>query len=267
LGTEIDLCYLQGVLRAHGLWNSRLLDLGCGQGRLEHGLIGAGWEAQNLYLVDASPAGLDIARTLCPAAHLSLHDVEEGIPFAGPFDCILMVEFLEDLTDPRPVVAAALEALRPGGLLVVRGMPNNESFEAFVGREQWKMRAMDHHYQFLNPRTFARLVDSLPGGEILSFGCFLQPGYRFYHVARIARDLGLVGRHAGPETPTAQALADRVLRRIRAVNLDRYPHRERLPVDELAALSTPPQIQAFFDHIHLDYLLAPDFSAVVQRIE
>jgi 2-polyprenyl-3-methyl-5-hydroxy-6-metoxy-1,4-benzoquinol methylase len=294
-GTQIDLCYLEKILAKYRLLNCRLLDLGCGAGRLEPGLIRLGWRPQNLYLMDACAAALDAAQTVCPAANFIPRDVETGTGFTDFFDCILMVEFLEDVTHPREVMRHALDALKPGGFLIMRGMPNNDSVEAFIGRDKWGMRAMDHHYYFFNPRTFSRFLDTFPRAQLLEFGCFLQAGYRFYHVPRIARDIGLVERSgqdvrletadAGPSTlatfpcaacPTqsrgdhwAGHLVDeltwRLLDKLKQVDFETYPHRARLPQAQLLALSTAQEVEAFFDKIHLDYVLAPDFSAVVKK--
>lgn len=272
-GTKIDLCYLKKVFEKYQLVNCRLLDLGCGPGRLGPGLIKVGWDQMNLYFMDSSETGLNAARMVCPSANFLLQDVRRAIGFVDYFDCISMVEFFEDVTDPRRVMRNALDALKVGGLLIIRGMPNNESVEAFVGRDKWKMRVVDHHYNFFNPRTFSRFLENFPQAQLLEFGCFLQEGYRFYNVVRIAKDIGLLNGNAYGDGPRATGegalprgeIAQRLLNKLKRVDFDTYPHRERFPIDEIGDLSTASEIEAFFDRIHLDYRLAPDFSAVIKK--
>jgi 2-polyprenyl-3-methyl-5-hydroxy-6-metoxy-1,4-benzoquinol methylase len=273
LGTEIDLCYLKRIFEKYQLMNCRLLDLGCGQGRLEPGLIKAGWSQENLYLMDSSEVELNAVRKTCPSANFFQRDAEKGIGFFDFFDCIIMVEFFEDVPSPRDVMWNALEALKPGGLLIIRGMPNNESVEAFIGRGKWKMRVVNHHYSFFNPRTFLRFLENFPQAQLLEFGCFLQKGYRFYDVVRIAKDLGLVKDNAHQVGSTATGedmlskweITQRVLSKLKRVDFEMYPNWERLPKEEIRTLSTTQEIETFFDRIHLDYLLAPDFSAVIKK--
>jgi len=271
LGTEIDLCYLKGIFEKYQLVNCRLLDLGCGPGRLGPGLIKAGWDQKNLYLMDYSEAEINAARMICPSANFLVRDARRAIGYVDYFGCIIMLEFFEDVTDPRRVMRNALDALKVGGLLIIRGMPNNESIEAFVGREKWKMRVVDHHYNFFNPRTFSHFLENFPDAQLLEFGCFLQEGYRFYNVVRIAKDIGLLKGNAYGDGPMATGalprdeIAQRLLNKLKCADFDTYPNRESLPVEEIANLSTLVEIEAFFDRIHLDYRLAPDFSAVIRK--
>jgi SAM-dependent methyltransferase len=265
LGTEIDLCYLKKIFKQYGLVNCRLLDLGCGAGRLGPGLLRAGWRQENLYLMDSCEAALNAAQTICPSANFVLRDAEKGTGFVDFFDCIIMIEFFEDVTNPRDVMRNALDALKPGGFLIVRGLPNNESLEAFIGRDKWKMRVISHHYYFFNPRTFSRFLDNFPQAQLLEFGCFLQDGHRFYHIERIAKDIGLIGRTEHGNL-TKREITQQILGKLKEVDFESYPHGERLPGEELSLLSTAQEVEIFFDKIHLDYVLAPDFSALVKKI-
>lgn len=268
LNTEIEMSYLKRIFKKYNLVNCRLLDLGCGQGRLEQGLIRAGWDQKNLYLMDTSESALDFAQKIYKSAHILLGDAEGGIGFDDYFYCVLMLEVLEDLVNPRKVMENALGALKTGGLVIIRGLPNNKSLEAFIGQAGWKMRTFERHYQFFNPETFSLFAESFPDAEILEFGCFLQEGYRFYDILRIAKDIGVIGGHQGHgRVPQTDELTELVLDKLRSTDFDDYAHRERAPLQKLAAFSTTREVEEFFDGAHLDYLLSPDFSVVLRKVK
>ncbi len=109
-------------LRSHGD-DLRLLDVGCGTGRMLHQLALA-HPSLRFYGLDLSPYYLDHARELlAPVEHVSLvADHAEQMPFRdGFFDVVTSVHLLHEL--PRPirqqVHAEFWRVLRPGGLLVI----------------------------------------------------------------------------------------------------------------------------------------------------
>lgn len=273
LNTKIDITYINKVLRKYHLINCKVLDLGCGQGRLEYGLIQAGWNQENLYLMDKSKSSLDVAKKMCESVNIIAKDLDEGIGFTNYFDCILMVEFFEDLIHPRESLQIVLDALKEEGLLIIRGLPNNRSFESFLGQERWKMRTFEKHYSFFNPHTFVHFTKHFPNMEILEFGCFLQEGYSFYDIARIGKDIGIIKGSIGTEQYEmhngkimgTDKLIDLILTKIRSKDISDYYYSERLPKQQLASLSDKKDIENFFDKIHLDYLLSPDFSVVTKK--
>ncbi len=275
LATEIDVHFLCMVLERQALLNCKLLDLGCGRGRIAAALVENGWEPQNLYLLDQSAHDLEIARRACPGATLIEADIEQDFLLTGAFDCILMFEFLEHMPDPRKALQDAASVLRPGGLLIVRALPNNSSFEAFVAQGMWKMRRYEEHYHFFNLKTFSALVESLENMEILEVGTFLQEGFRFYHSVRIAKNLGIISRVLNDNSCLSctgqiiqkSVLGDLILEKLRSINSNTYPHIHKLSLNQLYSLSTSTDIEEFFDTIHLDCNLAPDFSLVMRKIK
>jgi len=95
--------------------DSRVLDLACGTGR--HALAAAALGAR-VVAVDRDPASLDIARKEARARGLAVEwieaDLTKGLPDPGPFDAILVFNYLD-----RSAVATLPRALAPGGLLVM----------------------------------------------------------------------------------------------------------------------------------------------------
>jgi 2-polyprenyl-3-methyl-5-hydroxy-6-metoxy-1,4-benzoquinol methylase len=111
------------VARLESAQHARVADLGCGQGWSTLAIAGA--------FLDARVDGLDIdaasvadARRHATQAGLDgrLRFLEGGasqLVAHGPYDLILVLEALHDMTDPAAALAAARAALAPGGTVLV----------------------------------------------------------------------------------------------------------------------------------------------------
>jgi 2-polyprenyl-3-methyl-5-hydroxy-6-metoxy-1,4-benzoquinol methylase len=105
----------------HTLGNKgTVLDLGCGNGSLSHELSKLGFD---VYGIDRSDSGIQIAREAFPQVHFSLGDVEEDLspdPFqAESFDVIVSTEVVEHLYRPRQLIRNAFRLLKPSGHFIV----------------------------------------------------------------------------------------------------------------------------------------------------
>lgn len=92
----------------------RVLDVGCARGAFLAVARGEGWDA----------VGLDLDRKAVEAARGRGLDVRHGAlePGAFPpasFDAVTLFDLIEHVPDPRQLLAACREVLRPGGLLVI----------------------------------------------------------------------------------------------------------------------------------------------------
>jgi SAM-dependent methyltransferase len=94
----------------------RLLDLCCGTARASRRWISHGAE---VLAIDTSMAMLHEARRRCPSERLVLAYSDAGSNIARPqsFDAAMCFAALHLLPDPEPVLAHAVEALRPDGVL------------------------------------------------------------------------------------------------------------------------------------------------------
>ncbi len=126
----------------------RSLDIGCGTGDLVRALAGVGWDAHGI-----EPA-IEIAR-VGQAAGLRI-EAETAIEYlerryaasSDPFEAITLLNVLEHIPDPVALIRATIDALAPGGRLVVR-VPNDFSplqvaaGEA-LGHDPWWVVSPDH---------------------------------------------------------------------------------------------------------------------------
>lgn len=111
----------------------RVLDVGCGGGLLSEAMAVRG----------AVVTGIDLAPELVQVARL--HALETGARVdyreisaeslaetdAGSFDLLTCMEMLEHVPDPRSVVSACAQLVKPGGVLVFSTI--NRTFKAFAG--------------------------------------------------------------------------------------------------------------------------------------
>jgi demethylmenaquinone methyltransferase/2-methoxy-6-polyprenyl-1,4-benzoquinol methylase/ArsR family transcriptional regulator len=109
------------IVEAAGADFRRLLDIGCGAGRMLELLAP---RAQNAVGVDLSPAMLGVARARIEQAGLRNIQLRQGDMFAlpvdaGGFDLAVLHQVLHYLDTPARALREAARALAPGGRLIV----------------------------------------------------------------------------------------------------------------------------------------------------
>lgn len=92
-----------------------VLDVGCGRGDLLTLMAGD----FSLHGIELSPDGLEQAARRVPDARLVAADIEQGSPFARPFDAITAINVLEHLGKPAAGLTSIASMQEPGGVLVV----------------------------------------------------------------------------------------------------------------------------------------------------
>ena len=100
----------------------RAIDVGCGQGQMAHFLAELLGPGARVVGVDVANAQLEIAARKAPHPErctwvCTAADRLEGA--GGPFDLAYSRFLLQHVSDPRAVLRAMVDALAPGGLLVV----------------------------------------------------------------------------------------------------------------------------------------------------
>jgi SAM-dependent methyltransferase len=113
--TDVVLDLLEGE-------RGRVLDLGCGSGRLAAALAEAGFSVDG---VDTEARAIAIGRRIMASRGLDVRlyagDVfsAQSPVSAGDYDIVVCTEVLEHVADWQELLRRATELLRPGGLLVV----------------------------------------------------------------------------------------------------------------------------------------------------
>lgn len=140
-----------------------LLDVGCGNGSIASALVGEGFDAVG---VDVSSSGIEIARRRHPDRFRigSVYDdLRNMFPDRVEFDAILAMEVVEHLYAPASFADRTIEALRPGGLLVMttpyHGYLKNLAL-AVTGRLDAHFTALweGGHIKFWSRRTLHQLL-------------------------------------------------------------------------------------------------------------
>jgi SAM-dependent methyltransferase len=133
----------------------RVLDLGCGDGRL-----GAALDAGELTAADVSRVALDRARERLPGARLVELEPDAPLPFGdGAFDLVLCAETIEHVRDVQLLLSELRRVLRPGGTLALTTPANLP-----VGR---RPHPLSPHLRFFTRRSLRQLLGEL-GFELVS---------------------------------------------------------------------------------------------------
>jgi 2-polyprenyl-6-hydroxyphenyl methylase/3-demethylubiquinone-9 3-methyltransferase len=142
---------------------AKILDIGCGNGYVAAKLAGLG---HSVMAIDASPDGVDIARSTFPGVQFevgsvydeSLHDLVGTL-----VDCVVSLEVVEHLFYPKRLFEQSHKVLRPGGVLIVstpyHGYLKNLAISLVNGWDRHFMVEWDGgHIKFFSKRTLARMA-------------------------------------------------------------------------------------------------------------
>ena len=140
----------------------RVLDLGCGNGWFSGALERCGFDMTGL---DDNADRLREARDRYADVRFVVHDAtsREPAPWSQPFDAVVSIDVIDHVARPRRFLETALDALKPGGLLVVtttyHGYAKNLAL-ALTGRfdRRWEVNAEGGRLRFYSPDTLRALV-------------------------------------------------------------------------------------------------------------
>ena len=141
--------------------SGRVLDLGCGAGRMLFYLLMLGADA---YGIDLSPKMVEYCRRTVPAAHVVVGDVTAiAESVTGPFDVVIAPDNLIDVFDDaerRKVLAGIREVLAPAGLLIF-STHDLGWLEANPGPRDWEVRSRRAALVKVLDRSPVQIVNAL----------------------------------------------------------------------------------------------------------
>lgn len=131
----------------------RLLDFGCGGAGFARTMKEYGWTVEGLDL--SALVAAKVERSVGIRVHVGTLPHPDVRP--ASLDAITMWSSLEHVHDPRRVVGAARDALRPGGIFLVY-VPNLASWSFDVFREGWLGLDLPRHLTHFTPETLNDLL-------------------------------------------------------------------------------------------------------------
>ena len=148
----------------------RVLDLGCGNGWFSGALDRCGFDVTG---IDLDADRLREARQKYPSVRFQHLDVTHAPDPAltRSFDAVVAIDLIDHVTKPRNLIATAIAALRPGGLLVLsspfHGYAKNLAL-ALTGRFDLRWQAVDDNgrLRFFSHRTLMSLMSEFDFSDL-----------------------------------------------------------------------------------------------------
>ena len=142
----------------------RLLDVGCSIGTLMSVARELDWEVEGL---EPNPKAANLARKQGFSIHQGFFTEEQVRKLPGRYQCVVMSDVIEHISDPVEAFRLASELLEPGGLLLV-STPNLESFWC----RKFQLKPEEHLFLF-SSKNLRTLLERL--------------GLKIYHLQRTSR--------------------------------------------------------------------------------
>jgi 2-polyprenyl-3-methyl-5-hydroxy-6-metoxy-1,4-benzoquinol methylase len=122
------------------------------------------WEVEGL---EPNPKAANLARKQGFTIHEGFFTEEQIRKLPGGYQCVVMSDVIEHISDPMEALRLAGELLGPGGFLLL-STPNLESFWC----KKFQLKPMEHLFLF-SPESLRRLLGRL--------------GLKIYHLQRTSR--------------------------------------------------------------------------------
>lgn len=134
--------------------HGRVLDVGCGDGKLLVALAAHGFEGTGIEL---NPR---VDERLPPGSRIRIFVgslADAGLPPAS-FHVVVLRHVLEHLDDPLAALREVRRLVAPGGTVVV-AVPNLASWQARLARDQWFHLDLPRHLWHFTADTLARMLE------------------------------------------------------------------------------------------------------------
>jgi len=167
---------------SNGLFSKNVLDVGCGGGILAESMAR---EGANVTGLDMGAEPLEVARLHALESGLSVNYVQQTVEdhaasHAGLYDVVTCMEMLEHVPDPRSVVLACAQLVKPGGEVFFSTINRNPKawLLAVFGAEyvlRMVPRGTHDVKKFIRPAELLNWVDETPLRERAMIGLHYNP--------------------------------------------------------------------------------------------
>lgn len=130
----------------------RLLEIGCGSGRMLKEMEGLGWQVEG---IDFDAAAVRNSRSKGLTVHQGL--LEDRHYANDSFDAITMSHLIEHVPDPVALLKECHRILKPGGALVVI-TPNCQSLGHHIYKRNWRGLEPPRHLHIFSLQSLAALA-------------------------------------------------------------------------------------------------------------
>lgn len=162
--------------------NTRVLDVGCGNGTMAAHFIRLGCRVVG---IDLSGSGIELARQLCPSGRFEVlaadHRVLEELG-EDPFDLVISTEVVEHLYDPKAFARGCFAATKSGGTFVCttpyHGYLKNLAIDLAGGWDRHHDPLWDGgHIKFWSWTTLSKLLEDTGFADLKFRGAGRLPGF------------------------------------------------------------------------------------------
>ncbi|URQ59733.1 bifunctional 2-polyprenyl-6-hydroxyphenol methylase/3-demethylubiquinol 3-O-methyltransferase UbiG [Pantoea alhagi] len=167
---------------AGGLFGKKVLDVGCGGGILAESMAREGAQVTGL---DMGAEPLEVARLHALESGVKVDYIQQTVEdhaeqYAGSYDVVTCMEMLEHVPDPRSVVLACAQLVKPGGDVFFSTINRNAKswLMAVVGAEyvlRMVPRGTHDAKKFIRPAELLHWVDETPLREKHMIGLHYNP--------------------------------------------------------------------------------------------
>lgn len=172
-----------------GLFNKNVIDIGCGGGILSEALVNKGANVTGLDMVEAS---LEVAKLHTLESKVDVNYVlstaeDWASKHAQTYDVVCCLEMLEHVPEPKSVIQACAELVKPGGFVVFSTLNRNvKSYLMAIMAAEYILgmvpKGTHDHSKFIKPAELIKMIETTPLYPQFITGLHFNPLSQSYYI-------------------------------------------------------------------------------------